>query len=146
MNPLQSSAEPEKDAGRAMGLASTDGEEAVVWNAEVLAGGAGVAGVGVLVRVRRSALTKSWNGSELLIVVAQRCRSGLLLRYTGGRRHRLDEDRDVEPAKGYIKTGVLNLIFTPDSTMTRRLGTETAHRHSRRTGEHRGSRRHTGDR
>ncbi|ROI15647.1 hypothetical protein DPX16_20185 [Anabarilius grahami] len=93
MNPLQSSAEPEKGASRAMGLANTDGEEAVLRNAEVLAGGAGV---GVLVRVRRSALTKSWNGSGLLIVVAQRCRSGLLLRYTGGRRHRFNDDSILE--------------------------------------------------
>ncbi|ROI96428.1 hypothetical protein DPX16_23647 [Anabarilius grahami] len=142
MNPLQSSSEPEKGASLAMGLAITVGEEAVAWNAEVLAGGAGV-----LVRVRQSAVTKSWNGSEVLIVVAQRCWSGLLLRYTGGRRHR---QRGEEPDRGYIKTGTLNLIFTPDSMMTRRLRIETAHRHSRRTGEHgdpggSGSWRHTGD-
>ncbi|ROL47371.1 hypothetical protein DPX16_23795 [Anabarilius grahami] len=44
-----------------------------------------------------------------------------------------------------IKTGILDLIFTPDSMRTERRGARATQRHSRRTGEHRGSWRHTGD-
>ncbi|ROL42277.1 hypothetical protein DPX16_18199 [Anabarilius grahami] len=57
--------------------------------------------------------------------------------------------RDVEqrsfPDREYIQTELLGLIFTPDSMKTGRCGADAKQRHSRRTGEHRGSRRHTGD-
>ncbi|ROI81892.1 hypothetical protein DPX16_22127 [Anabarilius grahami] len=47
-NPLQSSAEPVKGAGLAMGLATADGEGDAAVNAEVVAGDDGDAGVEVL--------------------------------------------------------------------------------------------------
>ncbi|ROJ29349.1 hypothetical protein DPX16_13793 [Anabarilius grahami] len=76
-NPLQFSAKPVKGAGLAMGLATATGEGDAAGNEEVVAGGAGVE---VLVIVRRSALTRSRNGSGWLILVVDGV--GLVFCYT----------------------------------------------------------------
>ncbi|MGL5903899.1 MAG: hypothetical protein ACRCZO_14560, partial [Cetobacterium sp.] len=63
-NPLQSSANPEKGAGLAMGLAVKTGEGEVLVDAEAaVVVDTGVEDGGCGVSARRNASTSSWNGS-----------------------------------------------------------------------------------
>ena len=81
---MQSSADPEKGAGLAMGLAKSGDEVVTLVDPEVLAGAGGGE---VAVSLRRTASTSSWKGSGWLILVpAVLVRSSVTVQTDGDKR------------------------------------------------------------